>query len=1134
MNDNGDTRISTTDGKRRSGYVFISYKSQEDAEAARLQQYLETQGYPCWRAPGSLHKRGTQDYSNDIFKAIRESNCLLFVLSDAALGSDWVQREVNYALNTCHKPVIPFVIDRIPVAKKESNGVYISLQLEKQILNDDLSWKMDVMLPYLEKAFGEDGSESGAQGEKREVALRKCRQAEWKLLREKADFHLARLGELEKMDILRPGATDLTPEAREVEMRLSANEAAEALAKILTSAPEDAKEWEKREEDSIRRKATRDMEKLTYDHGKRFSPFMYSNVKPFVDAEVPWANFVMHSKFYLGQDSLSTSDDDDSSAKAFPYLQKAVLDEQNPWAALRMGECWKWGTGCDVSGTRARFWYEKAEQLGCEDACFRLAQLYYWGGAGIKKDVTTARKYAEEGAKAGNARSYWVLGSMDDDEGFSKGDDTLLSRAEKNYIAAYDKGWSRALYDMAWFKYRDGDYKYSDDRFSDFDQLCWTMKRAGIRGADYLLALNEIGNKSDSAKSEEAATVYALSGCRARDWNATDIYAQLLVAKDCKEMSSHGELAWKPVFDWLEKRIGSSTLEPFAGFLKAGTVNPQEGWDWIKGETAPKTAFWKALTEGDDSVSQIQKCELKPCAEFLAALRTVPVPDEKCEFAEMRDLWELVRLIDWELNTAKVLEDGAADVFPPEFFDESPSRLKRIQELLLSRMNAIPEGGRYYLKLQTMSRDSKGGENLPLAQVKGELKALRQALVHHPVKENAEPAALDIGVRLGEIERLVSPPVFSAAMTFCRKAFDSTGAASYASHFAHLFFALNARHFDQNRNEGMLFSIREILLKGILLGDPSCAPLYLELCLCGMKIGKSQLQADFSLIERIEPHLFELAEDETNANKTMAEVALGMAKIYLDEDLFHMSRAESWGHVSLYDVTKGLMWLQKAKELAQVAGGAQDTQKVVSISEAMQKTLENDFGVKVGLKESLFRKQGILNATMKSREEESIQALYNRIPPDLDAMGFMHVALEGSLIDFVASSDDIAVVFAVYPEGCDYLAVSRVNETEGVPLEDGELSATRLDALVKQREILLKIEEGADIRLAIIASSATLESMRNAWADELEEKAIELVEYADYESFLGKYFQKLDTDSQAKAVADAGSDDEEDSRPEED
>ena len=56
--------------------VFISYKSEDIDKAREIQQYLETEGYKCGRAPESLHNCGTQDLGDEIFEAIRNSACL--------------------------------------------------------------------------------------------------------------------------------------------------------------------------------------------------------------------------------------------------------------------------------------------------------------------------------------------------------------------------------------------------------------------------------------------------------------------------------------------------------------------------------------------------------------------------------------------------------------------------------------------------------------------------------------------------------------------------------------------------------------------------------------------------------------------------------------------------------------------------------------------------------------------------------------------------------------------------------------------------------------------------------------------------------------------------------------------------
>ena len=139
-------------------YVFISYKSEEKELADRIKSFLEQHGFKWWMAPDSLNQVGTQDYSNDIFSAIRGCSCLIFAVSSSSLSSKWVNREVRYALDKCEKPIIPFVVVPVPERIKEENSLYITMMLEKQILNGDGAWDMEkVLMPYLHRIFDAGG-----------------------------------------------------------------------------------------------------------------------------------------------------------------------------------------------------------------------------------------------------------------------------------------------------------------------------------------------------------------------------------------------------------------------------------------------------------------------------------------------------------------------------------------------------------------------------------------------------------------------------------------------------------------------------------------------------------------------------------------------------------------------------------------------------------------------------------------------------------------------------------------------------------------------------------------------------------------------------------------------------------------
>lgn len=148
--------------------------------------------------------------------------------------------------------------------------------------------------------------------------------------------------------------------------------------------------------------------------------------------------------------------------------------------------------------------------------------------------------------------------------------------------------------------------------------------------------------------------------------------------------------------------------------------------------------------------------------------------------------------------------------------------------------------------------------------------------------------------------------------------------------------------------------------------------------------------------------------------------------------------------------------------------------------------------------------------TFAERKRKAISSLVDIIPDDMDAMGFRHVSLEGFIVDLVVSSDDLAVLFAVYPEDADCSAAQPGTGRKNMESEPLEIPSTVLDELVRYRAILGKLEPHAELHAAIIAGSDTLESMRNHWASELEEKRIELVEYPDFVEYLQAHFPTCD------------------------
>ena len=75
---------------------FISYSSKDDDLAQRLYADLQAKGVRCWFAPEDL-KIGDR-FRDTIDESIRVYDKLLLVLSEHSVGSDWVEKEVETAM----------------------------------------------------------------------------------------------------------------------------------------------------------------------------------------------------------------------------------------------------------------------------------------------------------------------------------------------------------------------------------------------------------------------------------------------------------------------------------------------------------------------------------------------------------------------------------------------------------------------------------------------------------------------------------------------------------------------------------------------------------------------------------------------------------------------------------------------------------------------------------------------------------------------------------------------------------------------------------------------------------------------------------------------------------------------------
>jgi TolB-like protein/Flp pilus assembly protein TadD len=92
--------------------IFISYASHDAAVAQKVCSALEAAGFACWIAPRNVVPGSL--YADGIVHAIDESSLLVLILSEHAVTSTHVGREIERAVSKRH-PVIALRIDAAPL-----------------------------------------------------------------------------------------------------------------------------------------------------------------------------------------------------------------------------------------------------------------------------------------------------------------------------------------------------------------------------------------------------------------------------------------------------------------------------------------------------------------------------------------------------------------------------------------------------------------------------------------------------------------------------------------------------------------------------------------------------------------------------------------------------------------------------------------------------------------------------------------------------------------------------------------------------------------------------------------------------------------------------------------------------------
>lgn len=103
--------------------VFISYSSRDQSFAERLRADLQSKGIRCWYAPEDL-KIGDKIRPR-IDKSIRLHDTMLLVLSKHSVASQWVEQEVETALEK---------------ERKEQRSVLFPIRLDNTVMDIEKGW----------------------------------------------------------------------------------------------------------------------------------------------------------------------------------------------------------------------------------------------------------------------------------------------------------------------------------------------------------------------------------------------------------------------------------------------------------------------------------------------------------------------------------------------------------------------------------------------------------------------------------------------------------------------------------------------------------------------------------------------------------------------------------------------------------------------------------------------------------------------------------------------------------------------------------------------------------------------------------------------------------------------------------